>query len=197
MRKRNFVFTRGAGGWPTYRLLAGLGVLGMAIGVASAAADTPFPAVNFVLGLDSSGITGTLKADGPFKTNGRSSRVSAANGRSCATCHVSTEAMSFTPGHARLLLDATHGSDPLFAVVDGANCPEVARSTRAGHSLLLQRRVDPHRAGRTVNAQYSISVVHDPYGCALRVDPITHVLTRFGVSAPRLPSTNLSFLSGP
>jgi hypothetical protein len=43
-------------------------------------------------------------------------------------------------------------------------------------------------------AEFSISVVHDPYGCALQVDPTTHVLTASVYRRP-LPSANLSFLS--
>jgi hypothetical protein len=102
--------------------------------------------------------------------------------------------MSFTPGHARRLYESSRGLDPLFASVDGANCSEVAPADRAGHSLLLKHGVIRVALPIPVDAQYTISVVHDPYGCALRIDPQTHVLTASVYRRP-LPSTNLSFLS--
>jgi cytochrome c peroxidase len=173
-------------------MMAALGLFGIAI--AAAHAQMPAAASNIVLGLDASGITGTLNVDGPFRTSGPFFQSLGSNGRSCATCHVATEAMSFTPGHARLLFDISRGADPLFAGVDGANCPEVARSSRAGHSLLLQNGLIRIALAVPATAQYSITAVHDPYGCALRIDPTTHVLTASVYRRP-LPSTNLSFLS--
>jgi hypothetical protein len=44
------------------------------------------------------------------------------------------------------------------------------------------------------NAQFSISVVHDPYGCALIPDP-RGGLPSISVYRRPLPSTNLVFLS--
>src|SRR6202044_3238774 len=44
------------------------------------------------------------------------------------------------------------------------------------------------------NAQFTVTVVHDPYGCALVTDPSTGVLT-LSTERRRLPTTNLGFLS--
>jgi hypothetical protein len=78
--------------------------------------------------------------------------------------------------------------------VDGANCDTVKASDRAGHSLILQSGLVRIALAVPANAEFSIQVVSDPYGCALRIDPKTHVLTASVYRRP-LPATNLSFLS--
>jgi cytochrome c peroxidase len=165
-------------------------------GIAVGPADAQMPAAtgNFALGLDGSGITGTINVNGPLATTGPFFQSLGTNGRSCATCHLTTQAMSFTPAHAQLLFALTRGKDPLFATVDGANCPEVVRSSPAGHSLVLRSGLIRIGLAVPANAQYSITAVHDPYGCALRIDPTTKVLTASVYRRP-LPSTNLSFVS--
>jgi cytochrome c peroxidase len=146
------------------------------------------------LGFDETGLIGTYNINGPIDKHNEFFQSLGTNGRSCSTCHVADQAMSFTPAHAQALYERTRGADPLFASVDGANCTNIAARDRAGHSLLLKNGLI--RVGMAVppNAQYSISVVHDPYGCALRIDPTTHVLTASVYRRP-LPTANVSFLS--
>ena len=60
--------------------------------------------------------------------------------------------------------------------MDGANCDNVAANDRAGHSLILQNGLIRVSIDVPANAEFSISVVSDPYGCALRVDPKTGLL---------------------
>jgi cytochrome c peroxidase len=146
------------------------------------------------LGFDETGLIGTYNINGPIDKHNEFFQSLGTNGRSCSTCHVADQAMSFTPAHAQALYERTRGADPLFASFDGANCTDVAARDRAGHSLLLKNGLI--RVGMAVppNAQYSISVVHDPYGCALRIDPATHVLTASVYRRP-LPTANISFLS--
>ena len=75
--------------------------------------------------------------------------------------------------------------------MDGANCPSVtAADGAAGHSLLLNQGLI--RVGLTVpaGAEYTITAVHDPYGCALRGSP-----AEASVYRRVLPTTNLRFLS--
>jgi hypothetical protein len=116
------------------------------------------------------------------------------NGRSCSTCHLATEAMSFTPLHAIERYFLTGGRDPLFASFDGANCQNVASGNLAGHSLILRNGLIRIGLAVPANAEFSISVVHDPNGCALQVDPASGVLTASVYRRP-LPAANLSFLS--
>lgn len=146
------------------------------------------------VGIDATGLMGTYKTDGPIDMHGEFFTSLGTNGRSCGTCHLPTQAMSFTPTHAQLLYERTRGTDPLFASVDGANCTTVLPKDRAGHSLLLNNGLIRIPLPVLVNAQFSISVVHDPYGCALRIDPTTQVLTASVYRRP-LPTANLSFLS--
>lgn len=175
-----------------------LGWMGMvALGCAWAGlaqADSDRLLEQFVLSLNASGVMGTFKADGPIDRHNAFFKSLGSNGRSCATCHVPEQAMSFTTRHAQRLYRQTQGADPLFAAVDGANCDQVTRTDRAGHSLILQHGLIRVANAVPANAEFSISVVRDPYGCALRVDPRTHVLTASVYRRP-LPSTNLGFLS--
>ena len=171
-----------------FGLLGGVGAAGLAH------ADPPLLNGQLALGIDATGIVGTYKADGPIDKHNEFFQTLGTNGRSCSTCHVADQAMSFTPAHAQLLYGETRGSDPLFASVDGANCPEVTATNRAGHSLVLTNGLIRIPMAVPAGVQYSISVVHDPYGCALRVDPVTHVLTASVYRRP-LPTANVSFLS--
>jgi cytochrome c peroxidase len=65
------------------------------------------------------------------------------NGRQCVTCHQASDAWSVTPPHIQARFNATHGTDPIFRPVDGANCPTADVSTleerREAYSLLLTK----------------------------------------------------------
>jgi len=97
------------------------------------------------------------------------------NGRACVTCHQPADGMSVSVATIQARWRATDGKDPLFAAVDGSNCPSLPQSEASSHSLLLQRglfriaRPWPPRApdGSTVTAQFTIEVLHDPTGCNL------------------------------
>jgi hypothetical protein len=113
------------------------------------------------------------------------------NGRSCASCHVQGDAWGLSPASAQAVFAASGGTDPLFAAVDGANCPSVGPDAGAtGHSLLLNNALI--RVGLTVpaTADFTITAVHDPYGCALLGSPAVASVYR-----RPLPTTNLRFLS--
>ncbi|HZQ44391.1 MAG TPA: hypothetical protein VFA99_14145 [Acidobacteriaceae bacterium] len=116
------------------------------------------------------------------------------NGRTCATCHQPDQAFSLSATGARRVYDRTHGNDPLFAAVDGANCPTNTSGDPSAHSLLLSNGLI--RVGLTPpsNAQFTISVVHDPYGCAITYDPNTGAPI-ISVYRRPIPATNLRFLS--
>lgn len=115
------------------------------------------------------------------------------NGRTCASCHVSTDAWSIIPRHLQDRFNASQGLDPVFAPVDGANCPSADVSTftarQAAYSLLLTKGL--LRIGLTMpsNADFSIQQIADPYNC-----PQTTV-TQPAMYRRPLPSTNLDFLS--
>jgi hypothetical protein len=96
-----------------------------------------------------------------------------ANGRACVTCHQPADSMSLSAASARERWEATGGKDPLFAAIDGSNCPTLPQASRASHSLLLDRglfriqRPWPVREwnGKPVTPDFTIEVVRDPNGC--------------------------------
>src|ERR1700732_3746769 len=71
---------------------------------------------------DPTGALQTININGRTNTKGAFFQSLGTNGRSCSTCHVADEAMSITPPQIRARFEQTHGSDPLFNAVDGANC---------------------------------------------------------------------------
>src|ERR1700727_3521040 len=142
---------------------------------------------------DPSGVLQTINANGRTNTNGAFFQSLGSSGRSCSTCHVADQAMSMSPPQIRERFAQTRGRDPLFAAFDGANCPNGKASGAAAHSLLLSHGLIRIPLTVPSNAQFTVTVVHDPYGCALVADPTTGVLTLSTYRRP-LPTTNLGFL---
>ncbi len=142
------------------------------------------------------------------------------NGRACVTCHVPADAMSVRVDDIRRRFARTAGADPIFAPVDGANCPDAVGPERtaqalvggrigrgesddeSAHSLLLTRGLFRIFLPVPADAQYTIRIVHDPNGCntnpeyAEKRDPRTGKLTRV-VSVYRRPrpTANLKFVT--
>lgn len=126
------------------------------------------------------------------------------NGRACITCHQPADAMSLSLPTIRERWQATQGRDPLFAMVDGANCPHLPPGQEASHSLLLEhglfriaRPWPPQDAlGRVRQPEFSLEVVRDPTGCNLHA---RHGIrgTEASVSVFRRPrpAANLKFVT--
>ena len=95
------------------------------------------------------------------------------NGRACVTCHQPTSAMSLSLDLIRQRWFDTNGKDPLFAAVDGSNCPDLPQDKEESHSLLLERGLiritlpwPPVTAsGQLFKPDFRIEVVRDPTGC--------------------------------
>lgn len=161
----------------------------------AARADLPDAAPqDLQLFFDRTGIIGTLNVNGPVNEQGAFFQSLGTNGRTCATCHVASQAMGLGAQGIQLRFLQTRGKDPLFAAVDGANCPNARTGNAADHSLLLTRGLIRISLPLPANAQFSVAVVHDPYGCALLpgangAQPAVSVYRR------PLPTTNLNFLS--
>jgi hypothetical protein len=171
-------------------LLARLG-LAMAAGGSNGTANPQFLP-------DSSGAIETYSVNGTIATTGAFFQSLGTNGRSCSTCHIASQAFGLSALGAQVRYFLSGGHDPLFASIDGANCPSAPVNQRASHSLLLQSgliRVALQFPPTTAaEPQFTISVIHDPYGCAISADPSSG---QPDVSVYRrpLPSTNLSYLS--
>ena len=132
--------------------------------------------------------TAEIREDNPFFQS------LGTNGRTCATCHQPDQAFSVSAAGVQQVYERTHGKDPLFAAIDGANCPTSDSTDRAAHSLLLERGLIRVGIPLPTNSQFHIAVVHDPYGCAITADAGTG---RPAISVYRRPSpsTNLRYLS--
>ena len=143
---------------------------------------------------DKTGAVATFNAGGDIDESNAFFQSLGTNGRSCGTCHQADQAFSISAKGVREVFERTHGEDPLFAAVDGANCPTNTSKDRAAHSLLLERGLIRIGINMPVNPQFTIAVVHDPYGCAITNDPKTG-LPAVSVYRRPLPTTNLRYLS--
>ena len=143
---------------------------------------------------DPTGIIATVDLNGRIRRDGAFFQSLGTNGRSCASCHVDSQAFGLSAAGARERFAQSRGQDPLFAAVDGANCSNVAPGDARGHSLMLQAGLIRIALPVPAPAEFSISVVHDPYGCAMLLDPATGQ-TMISVYRRPLPTTNLTFLS--
>jgi cytochrome c peroxidase len=143
---------------------------------------------------DPSGVLETYHWSSPLDENGPFFQSLGTNGRSCATCHVPANAFALSAAHAESIYQRTRGHDPLFATVDGAACPTATPNHPLNFELL--RKYGLFRIALTLvpNPQFTISVVHDPYGCALVTDMNSGAVTVSVYRRP-LPATNLEFLT--
>jgi len=113
--------------------------------------------------------------------------------------------MSLSAATAAQLWAETRGKDPLFAPIDGANCPNQPQGQYSSHSLLIEhglfriaRPWPPLAAdGTRVEPEFSLEVMRDPTGCNLdaryglySAEPTVSVYRR-----PR-PAANLKYVTG-
>jgi cytochrome c peroxidase len=116
------------------------------------------------------------------------------NGRTCNSCHVASDGWSINPTDLQQRFQATQGTDPVFRVGDGANCPSADVSTLAAattaYSQLLNFGLIRMTLPVPANADFSIISITDPYQC-----PET-TATQPALYRRPLPSTNLMFLNG-
>jgi len=112
--------------------------------------------------------------EGPaFNTKGHPFFTPGPNGRACISCHQPIDAMSISVKTLRERWDVTQGSDPLFDMSDGGNCPNLPRAERSSHSLLLDRGLfrvglawpPKDAAGKPIEPEFTIEVATDPTGC--------------------------------
>lgn len=115
-----------------------------------------------------------LNANGPLPTEGHPFFTPlGSNGRACVTCHQPSDSMSISAATARARWEATQGKDPLFAAVDGSNCPSLPQDDPKSHSLLLDHGLfriflpwPPKRPdGTRIEPEFTLEVVEDPTGC--------------------------------
>lgn len=115
------------------------------------------------------------------------------NGRTCNSCHVSSDAWSVTPPDLQNRFSSSNGTDPMFSPNDGANCPSADVSTlqakQAAYSLLLNKGLIRVSFPVPATAAFAITQIQDPYAC-----PETTAAQPALYRRP-LPAANLDFLS--
>ncbi len=143
------------------------------------------------------------------------------NGRTCGSCHVPSQGMGVSVENLKERFDASGPRDPVFAPVDGANCPSaVTRSltspsplgSLAGegsyddadprpYSLLLSRGVFRIFLPLPSNAEFTVKVVRDAAGCNINrkynrtVDEQGRTTQIISVYRRPKVSTNLRFMT--
>jgi hypothetical protein len=159
----------------------------------------------FKLYPNKNGAVGILNTAGPIETKGHPFfEPLGTNGRACVTCHQPSDAMSLSVGTIRERWEATNGKDPLFAAIDGSNCPSLPQDDPKSHSLLLDRGLfrvalpwpPKARDGSTIEPDFELEVVRDPTGC--NTDPKWGLAATGQVSVYRRPRpfANLKYVIG-
>jgi hypothetical protein len=136
----------------------------------------------------------TYSSTGSIDTTGIFFQPLGTNGRTCATCHQLNQGMSINAASTAGLFTSSSGTDPLFAAVDGANCPTAATGNATAHSLLINNGLIRIAEELPANTQFTLTTLNDPYSCAVSLDGVTG---RQIVSVYRrvLPSSSLNFVS--
>ncbi len=154
------------------------------------------------------GRVGVVNSKGALQTKGHPFfEPIGGNGRACVSCHQPTDAMSLSLDSITDRWAVTGGKDPIFAPVDGSNCPSAPQDQAASHSALLKNGLfriflpwPPKTAdGSTMNPEFDLEVVSDPLGC--NTDP-TYGLKNASnptVSVYRRPRVvaNMRYYAGP
>ncbi len=129
--------------------------------------DRPLPA--YIEYANPNGRIGLVNTAGTLETDGHPFfEALGSNERGCVTCHQPADAMSLSVASIRQRWADTNGSDPLFAAVDGMDCPHLPQADPASHSLLLGRgliRVALPWPPANAEPEFDIEVVRDPTGC--------------------------------
>jgi cytochrome c peroxidase len=164
-------------------------------GVTSAGTKPPIVIPQSEQDVNPAGTLGTFQPNGPTRTSTNAFFLPlGTNGRTCFSCHQPPNGMSISASAIQKIFANSHGNDPIFAPVDGANCP----NTPHNHSLLLNKGLFRIFLPVPANAEYTLEVVSDPTGCntnsLYNYDPTTGA-TIVSVYRRPLPAGNLKFLT--
>jgi cytochrome c peroxidase len=163
----------------------------------STSVQTALPVIpQFKLDTDPTGQVATFQPGGSTTTSSNAFFQNlGTNGRTCFTCHQPQTGWTISAASAKSLFGQSAGNAPLFRLVDGATCPNDDVSTLANrqiaYSLLLSKGLIRIGLALPQNAEFTISIVSDPYNC--NTNPPTPGI--FSFYRRPLLSTNLGFLS--
>ena len=158
-------------------LCALIGIAGCSVsntGTTSTTTSTPATSTNTLASLhaytDPTGDVSTYISAGTLDLTSPFFQSLGTNGRTCATCHQPSQGMSVNVASIQALFASSGGSDPLFAAVDGANCPTAPTGNTAAHSLILNNGLFRITVTLPSTAQFKLTVLSDPYGCAVSLN---------------------------
>jgi len=123
------------------------------------------------------------------------------NDRSCFTCHQPETGWTVSAASVQARFAASNGADPIFRLVDGATCPNDDVSSLSAkldaYQLLLAKGLIRIGLPIPAGAEFTVTVVQDPYGCNLNPETGLTSSSSGIVSIYRrpLPATNLGFLN--
>lgn len=178
-----------------FRMLLALAASGLLLTIGCSSVRMPAesstnPEPRTITTSDSTGLLATYSKMGPIPTGNPFFQKLGTNGRTCNTCHLIDQGWSITPAAVQARFDKDGGLDPIFASVDGTNCPTDDLSTTAARAAAttLLRTKGLIRIARPIpaGAEFTLTAVDDPYKCSVN-----------GLSLYRrpLPSTNVVFLA--
>ncbi|HTK95773.1 MAG TPA: hypothetical protein VL382_09050 [Terriglobales bacterium] len=148
---------------------------------------------NPVMSNNPNGTGATFSNSGPIDTSSAFFQSLGSNGRSCASCHVTSTGWTISPPEVQRRFALTNGLDPIFRTNDGANCPSADTSTvgarRAAYSQLLDKGLIRVSIGVPASADFQVTDIQDPYNCPQNTPGALALFRR------PLPSTNLHFLT--
>jgi hypothetical protein len=168
--------------------------------------ETPAIVPQFEIDRDPSGFIASFQPNGPTRTSSNAFfQVLGTNGRSCFTCHQPQDGWTISARSVRERF-RDDPTEPLFRVVDGANCPSddvsTRRAKRRAFSLLLDKANIRSGIALPQTREFEILDVDDAYNCT--TNPTTGLSaiptsagTTGAVSLYRrpLPTTNIGFLT--
>jgi cytochrome c peroxidase len=167
--------------------------------------QTPALIPQFFAVPDASGQISTYEPGGAVTTLGPSGNAFfqslGANGRTCFSCHQPQNGWSIGPRSVAAIYYNTKGRDPLFAPVDGSNCPNLgAAAVQPGAQFIAARSQLFNRANFRIflpvpkNPDWlSVTVTKDPTGCELH--PVYGLPAGVASFYRRvLPSANTNFI---
>ena len=156
----------------------------------------------FALDEDPSGAVATFQPGGAtFPANNAFFQNLGTNGRTCFTCHQPQDGWTVSAADVANRFAASHGTDPIFRLVDGAVCPSADVSSlgakRRAYALLIDKGLIRIGLPMPNPSQFAVTAVDDPYGCNKNpstglTSPTTGIVS---VYRRPLPATNLGFLS--
>lgn len=150
------------------------------------------------------GRVGLLNISGDVNTKGHPFfEAYGTSGRACVTCHQPSDGMGLSKPTIQKRWQDTQGRDPLFAAIDGSNCPSLPQGERSSHSLLLDHGLirmylawpPKNPDGGAMVPEFDIEVVKDPSTCNL--DPKYGIAASGTISVFRRPRAvaNMRFIS--